>query len=520
MLLLALALNAVFPQTSHASAELDRRYALDTVGYLKSWDNADGLFTDYVADAYRRYFARQSRFTVQDLSKANTVMSQSKIPYKKQIEDPGILVQVARASRSQTLIRTEVTQEGPQYQFKIDWLLAPSMETISTHTLTMIDPRDGNGFSMQDLRSKLEKTLDQVIHDVPFAGSVNGRDRGSVTLNLGSNTGLLPGDTVQVGTLDAVKRHPLLNRIVEWQITPTGQIMIDQVDERLSFGHVISEEPGQQIMAQQKVTAILKKPAAPTLADSRSIPGTPGAKPSPALADTPPTYGWVAGNLNLGGFSRDYSALDNSIGESGGGFLFGAAVQGQLWFTRNWFADLKVGYGIYSYSQHQTTPGASGDSTSVGSSGWTQVTLDGGYAFLLTDDVMGPKGWVKLGYRINSYSLPDSSANETAAISFKSLFVGVGGDVPIRAGWGAIADLGVGLFKSADEDSNFSGATTSVSDISLMVGGYYRFTQRITFRATLDMQYDDADFTSPSGSTQITLSQKVITFSPALIYYF
>jgi hypothetical protein len=517
MILLAIALNAFLPQPVQASSELDRRYALDTIGYLKSWDNADGLFSDYVGEAYRDYFAHQSRFTVQDLSKADSVMSHSKIPYKKQIEDPEILVEVARASHAQTLLRTEVTQEGADYHFQIDWLLAPSMETIASGSLVMTDPHDGSGFSMQDLHGKLEKTLDQVIHAVPFIGNVNGRDKNTVTLSLGSDTGAEAGDTIDVGTLEAVKRHPLLNQIVEWQMTKTGKVVIDQVDEKLSFGHIIFEENGQRIEPKQKIVALIKKPVA-----ALAVPKTPGGQtvPLPPAPDSPPTFGWVAGNLYIGGMSRDYSALDNSVGESGGGFLFGAGAQGQLWFTRNWFADLKIGYGAYSYSQHATTPGSSGNSTSLGSSGWTNVALDGGYSFLIHDDVMGPKGWVKLGYRTNNYSLPDSTSDNIAAISFKSLFLGVGGDVPIRSGWGALADLGIGLFKGVSEDGNLSGSSSSVSDISLMVGGYYRYTARITFRATLDMQYNNADFVSPSGSTQISLSQKVITFSPALVYYF
>jgi hypothetical protein len=326
---------------------------------------------------------------------------------------------------------------------------------------------------------------------------------------MGSDTGLERGDTVQIGTIDAVKRHPLLNEIVEWQVTKTGKAVIDQVDEKIAFGHVVSEEAGQLVGREQKVLSVAKQPkeAAPSVSETRA------STPAPDLT-SPPTYGWVSGALNFGSFGRDYSSLDNTIGESGSGFLFGATGQGEAWFTRNWFADLSIGYDSANYSQHATTPGSSG-STSLGGSGLTSFVLDGGYAFLLADDVMGPKGWVKLGYRSNSYSLPDSASNNTASIAFKSLFLGLGGDVPVRDGWGALIDLGVGIFKGADEDANFSGNANSVSDVSLTLGGYYRYTPRITFRATLDFLWDSADF-----DTQRSLSQKVITFSPAIVYYF
>src|SRR4051812_43818557 len=91
---------------ARASAELDRRYSIETVGFLKSWDNVDGLFSEYVARAYREYFAHQSRFLVQDLGKADAILSHAKIPYAKLIDDPEVLLQLSRSARSQSILRT------------------------------------------------------------------------------------------------------------------------------------------------------------------------------------------------------------------------------------------------------------------------------------------------------------------------------------------------------------------------------------------------------------------------------
>jgi hypothetical protein len=493
--LVSLAAAVFVPGTAHASAELDRRYSLDSIGYLRAWDNADSLFVNYVADAYKEYFARQSRFTVHDLSKADVVLSNSKIPYKKLIEDKEILTQIARTSRSQTLIRTEVRKEGGEYRFQIEWLLAPTMELLGKDTLVLNDPRDGTGFSATDLRARIEKSIDNVIHAVPFSAQITGRDNNSVTLNMGFESGIEPGDTLQIGTIEGVKRHPLLNEIVEWQVTRTGKVTVDQVDEKLVFGHVTSEEVGQLVGREQKVVGVIKEPKVVPKNTAETKPETPAPDPN-----SPPVYGWVSGALHLGGAARDYSSQDNTIEQSNTGFLFGASGQGQAWFTRNWFADLSLGYG---------------DITSFGGSGLTTFVLDGGYAFLLDDDVMGPKGWLKFGYRSNAYSLPDSSVNYTASVAFKSLFLGLGGDIPVRDGWGTLVDLGIGIINDVDEDSNYSGNANSITDVSLTLGGYYRYTPRITFRATLDFLWDSADFDS-----QRSLSQKVITFSPAIVYYF
>jgi hypothetical protein len=47
------------------------------------------------------------------------------------------------------------------------------------------------------------------------------------------------------------------------------------------------------------------------------------------------------------------------------------------------------------------------------------------------------------------------------------------------------------------------------------LGGYYRYTQRITFRATLDGQFNNADF-----KTQKSVSQHVLTFVPSVVFFF
>src|SRR6185437_7272426 len=105
---LTLLVATVLAPHARASVDLDRQYALETIGFLRATDNVDGLFGDYVENAYKDYFSRQSRFVVQDLSKEETVLSHSKLQYAKLIQDPQVLAAIARKSRSQTLLRTKV----------------------------------------------------------------------------------------------------------------------------------------------------------------------------------------------------------------------------------------------------------------------------------------------------------------------------------------------------------------------------------------------------------------------------
>lgn len=509
ILLASLAISTAFSyREARANMDLDRKYALESVGVLKAWDNVDGLFADYVASAYRDYFSRQSRFVLQDLSKGDNLLNNSRIPYYKLIEDPEVLGQLARSTRSQSIIRTKIRKEGSQYRFSIEWLHSPDMEVMSRETFTLEEPRGGEGFGAAELKARLQAALDRAIHKVPFVATVTGRDNASVTINVGSSGGVETGDMLVIGTISRVKRHPLLKEIVEWDLENTGKVKVEQVDDRISFGKVIEEERDHQIMRQQKVLQIIHP--APEATNKIEV-----KEDRQNNLEEPPRLGWVDAGLNFGGFNRSYSAQDNSIGKDGGGFAFGIKTDGQLWFTKNWFAELGFNFVYFPYSQNDTLAGGSTTSTSLGSGNLLGFKLDGGYTYHLTDDLFGPKGWLKLGYRSNAYSLPSSTSDALAPITFHSLFVGLGGEVPVRDGFGAVLDFSIGIINGASEDGNFSGNVNSASDVSFSLGGYYRYTQRITFRATLDGQFNGADFT-----TNRSLSQHVLTFVPAAVFFF
>src|SRR5579885_2484664 len=240
-----------------ANAELDRLYALETIGALKSWDNVDGLFVDYVSAAYKDYFSHQTRFVYQDLSKADAVLRHSKIPYGRLIDDPQILSQIARSEKAQTILRTKISKQGPQYRFTVDWLHAPHMEVLSSDTFVL----DGNAEGgLSNVESALEASLGRLFGKLPFQGSVTGRDDSSVTVNMGATAGLHKGDTLIVGTLDDVKKHPLLKTIVDWRFSETGKLEVDSVDEAIAFCKVKEEVPGRQVARYQKILTVQPKP--------------------------------------------------------------------------------------------------------------------------------------------------------------------------------------------------------------------------------------------------------------------
>ncbi len=510
---LLLAASGPIAREASASPELDRQFALERIGFLRAWDNVDGLFGDYVAKSYRDYFAHQDRFVPQDVSKADPLLTQSKIPYNKLIEDREVLGQLSRTTKSDSLIRTKIFKEGRKYRFTIDWLHAPKIDLLASETFILDEPASGQTLATTALEDGLHKALDSLLARVPFRAMITGRDNNSVTVNIGQNAEIKRGDQLIVGSIDEVKKHPLLNSIVDWRISQTGRVEIETVDEGISFGKVVEEEKGRQVTRYQKVLKVVaarKRADAPEdeLAEER------------AELEKPPQLGWIAGTLPIGTSGRGFSAQPGSLNNTGGGLVFGAKGSGEIWLNRQIFfnGDFDFLTGGYGQAPVTTPATAPSDGGAYSAFAWR---LSAGYTYLATGDFFGPKGWLKVGYHSITHTLATSATLATLPIGYGSLFVGVGGYLPVRAGIGVELNFDFGVFNGA-------GATgftiTGASDAHLYLGVQYRYANRISFRVGLDVQANAMNFTTGTIDTTTftsgTSSQNLITFSPSILYYF
>lgn len=492
-----------------SNTDLDRRYSLETVGFLKSTDNVDGLFVEYVASAYKNYFSNQSRFVLQDISRVDTVLDKSKTPYAKLIHDREILVQVARSARSESMIRTHIQKEGKQYRFTLEWLHAPEIDILATESFVLQEQALGSeeAGGLGDVPAALEKGMEALIKKLPFLGNVTGRDNDSVTINLGASSGVKPGDIISVSTLDEVKKHPLLKTIVEWRLNPVGRLQVEVVDERISFCKVIEEEPNRKIARYQKIVQLFHAPEKPIVVEATEVPLQTKEEPRPRL-------GWVSGGVGLGSFSRQYTASGLTPSSfTGSGFHLGPKAEVELWLTNNWFFETGFDYGFWSYSQKDD----SGAETAAGevSARFSKFRVDAGYSFFKMGNLEGPKGWIRAGFQSANYTFPDTASEGTAPISFGALFFGLGGELPVRGAWSAVLNIDFGLFPSATLSGANAQAADSASFVGVCLGAAFHYSPQMMIRLGIDIQSHGA--TLANGTT---ISNKIFSVIPALQYYF
>lgn len=193
--------------------------------------------------------------------------------------------------------------------------------------------------------------------------------------------------------------------------------------------------------------------------------------------------------------------------------MIGVKGEAQAWFTSDFFGELKLAYGSAGYSQKNSTTGAetlSGTSLSM-----SQFRLAAGWFYHVTSNFFGPKGWVKLGYQKTSYGLPQNATARTGAVSYNSLFLGVGGDLPVRDDYGIILDADFGVFGSGTEEAGYFGTATGASSVSFFAGGYAWLDPKLKFQVGIDFKSNSVDFVT-GGS----ISNKAFAIAPSLLFYF
>lgn len=495
-----------------SNGDLDRQFRLESVGALRSIDNVDGFFADYVTHAFESYLSRPGRFVFVDLVSVDAMIRRSKIPYEKLISDSEFLRQIGLSTHADSLVRTQIQKAGSSYYFTLEWLRSPRMEVLAEVHFSLDEPRSEGGFENDFLAEKLKTQLSKLLHELPFFGHVSGRDRDSVTLNVGEDEGIKEGDQIDLATIDEVKRHPLMNRIVDWKMKPTGRVVVEKVEGGMSFCRLVSQESGVEVGRFQKVIRVERSPggatAGPLVSESEAALGS-----GSSTTTSPPKLGWVGVSLPVGSYSRSLTAASGSVSNSGGGLFWGGRADAEVWLRRNWFFDLNLGYQAWNFTQNSSS-GSQTAASALGGVPGTALTFlfDVGYAVEFSNSFYGPKGWLKLGFKSSQFQLPTSVSENTGPFNLDSFFLGFGANHNFSQVWSAFADLKLGILNSASLDQ-VSAARSSI--FSVQVGVRYSLSHQLSLRASLEYEANGAELSSGTS-----VSQKMITFAPTFLYMF
>jgi hypothetical protein len=491
-----------FVGSASANLSLDKQFYLESIGILKASDSLGGLFAEIIASAYVDYFNIQKRFVLTDLSRVQQVIGQFELEHKL-IENVHILAEIARVSKSTSLIRTQVLKEPASYHFKIDWLHAPLMERIAKIEFFLAQPDPGNALKTEIIKKAFQDHLGELFSQLPFLGEVTGRDSAMVTLNLGATSGLLPGSFVEISTLEEVKKHPILNEMVSWELVPTGKVRVEHVEESLSFGKVITELDHQKVLRYQKITHI----------EAPSVPKSSQTEESVSKSDFSNYHnGLIAGGIVFGNAS--YSYRNGGVFYESQSFLTSIKLQSEIWFSESWFTLLDFYYASFRFTQKNSYSNTLSPRSQIGGSfgSWSSLNIGMGYLQPIFENVAQIR--LKWGYQLFLYEIPwQGSPEYTATINNDSLWMGIQGDYNLNSFFNVFLGFNRGIIPfrtsypwlSASQGSSWS---------EWQAGVDYLLKQELKLRLSLDIQ------SSSLSSFTSLVDQKIFTLGPSVLYLF
>jgi hypothetical protein len=171
-------------------------------------------------------------------------------------------------------------------------------------------------------------------------------------------------------------------------------------------------------------------------------------------------------------YSIPQSDTESEDFRSGSSLVFGGVAEGQLWIDQSLFVD---GAMTYSLPGGYAQTNAAGDETLAATGSSASIMrwrVGAGYLFRATREVLGPRGFVRIGYGSDSYSLTANEAEYVGTTTFGGLFLGLGGDLPLRGNYGLHLSTDFGLLQSMTETGYTSGDAQGVTSVRFNLEGY------------------------------------------------
>jgi hypothetical protein len=489
-----------------ASPEYDRVYQFETISWLRPSDNVDGVFAEYLNEQFTQYFSGQSRFIAKPLKGIQEILDSSSAKYTELIQQPEILRKIAQKIQVDSLIRSRVYKEGDTYRFIFEWLFAPKGDLVAQVEFLYTDEGKETGLRTGGLALAVEKGLNDLVQKLPFLGQVTGVDGNGITVSLGRNAGLKARHLVTIYSLQAVKRHPVTNVLEEWRWQPIGRARIDQVEASMAFATIIETEPGATVIRNQKVREILAAPE-----EAKTAAAGTGMES--------PRSGWVSGGMGLGTYAREAIDPTTSKQFGGGGLLYNAELDSQVWLNSRYIAQGSIAGSIFSYSPTNLSNGTSIDASYSGTNLRTRLAL--GYSFYPMKSLFEPLLWAHVGYSYQGNGFATTSTHLLAESSLGSVFVGIGGEFPMLNQWIAHFGMDLGVLRSGASERLSFGAATATSDLTFRAGLSTRLKERLFLKIQAMLHSDGFSFSGNGSQAEgPTLNQKLFSVTPSLMYYF
>ena len=326
-----------------------------------------------------------------------------------------------------------------------------------------------------DLISQTSKNwLDMYSKMIPYDAKINGVLGDQVTLDVGKGYPIQPGQGFIIKRLTNKKKHPLLNKVVDWETETVAEGKVFNVSDNQALGMVKVYKSNKKIAVGDWVRLLeFKEENAKTSFDEEK--------------EEPGKLGILSFALTGATASVDTSTPSGSKRIAGN--LFGFNFKGEGWITRQYFAALEVARSIGKLKGTSGSPDKDPVNTSFG-----VFKLTGGYKYLPIGFFYGPQIDIYGGYANYVFDLDYSENDGFGKGNISGIILGVAANVPVSREYRFFVQADFLPFPSFKDSDSIYGTSSSASALDLEVGVKYQYTPRMTLDGSIETFAGKAKF--------------------------
>jgi TolB-like protein len=216
------------------------------------FENKSGLaeITSTVQDKMITSLYSLKRFKIIERSQIDKVLSEQKLGMTGAI-DPAKAVKVGKIIGVDAILMGSISSSGTG--------VGMDARLIDTETGTVITAKDAYSpqNNLQDVKSMATDIAIQIYNDIPLVeGYVIKVDpTGEVYLDIGTAKGMRKGMKVVVYKEGEEIKHPVTGEILGKKVTKVGELLLSEVQDKMSEASVVEKEAGQTIVVGEKIVA-------------------------------------------------------------------------------------------------------------------------------------------------------------------------------------------------------------------------------------------------------------------------
>lgn len=440
-------------------------------------DEVDGAIGYKVFEEVERFLMNSDWCYYEGNSEIINILQNYKKNLKKHLSDPKILKLLSEKSKAGSLIKVDLynATSGIEAEIKVygesgDDLYYSEKEFVETQNITKV---------INSLRIHLKR----YSKTIPYHARVLGVLGKQITLDMGKLSGIKIGHKFLVKRKTRKVNHPLLNKIITYEMDEIAEGEIVSLSDTQSIGIIKSLNEKKRLKTHDWIIFDFE--------NSKDV--------FKKGVQFPVVKGHEFGKLGIVEVSfiagkGENASYAGGINRNIGGLLFGLGGAAEVWATRNYFLKFEIEKSFATYKK-ELGP-VSKDENEIDASIY-KVTA--GHRFLPLEFFYGPQVDTYLGYAKYSFDIDTVNADGIGSSSFYGPLIGAIGSMPIYHQFRTYLRAELIFKPSYYEDIKIHGAKTGSHSYHFEVGALYDYDVRMQLKVGLSRTSNQAKFGAPDS---------------------